>query len=217
MIKALIFDAEDVIYYRDEETLKPIIDFLKKRDPNINAEQLKNALDEHRLESFKGKMSKDEHLKKTLEVLNIKFDDNFFNEFAQVFRKNFSNIKIKENISEVFKKIKSQGIKIAILTDTFASEEKKWEWFKKINLAQFIDIIICSSATGHTKDEKEAYEMTLKKLDLNPEEAVFVGHKKYEMQGAKLAGIKSISIEKGVGEDYYIEDVSEILGLVKTL
>ena len=217
MIKALIFDAEDVIYYRDEETLKPIIDFFKEKGYDISAEQLKNALDEHRLESYKGKLSKDEHLKKTLKVFKIKFDDNFFNEFAKIFRKNFSNIKVKENISEVFEKIKVYGIKIAILTDTFTTEEKKWEWFKNINVAQFIDAIVCSSATGHTKDEKEAYEITLKKLNLKPNEAVFIGHKEYEMCGAKLAGVKSISIKKGVGEDHYIKDISEILDLIKKL
>ena len=217
MIKAIIFDAEDVIYYRNEETLKPIIDFLKERDYNISVEQLKKAQDKHKLAAFKGKISKDEHLKKTLEFLNIKFDDNFFNEFAQVFRKNFSNIKIKENIAKIFEKIKSQNIKIAILTDTFTTEEKKWKWFKSINVAQFIDVIVCSSATGHTKDEKEAYEAVLQKLDLKPEEVIFIGHKEYEMQGAKLAGVKSVSIEKNIGEDYYIKDVSEILDLIKKL
>ena len=38
MIKAIIFDAGEVVYYRDEETLKPILDFLKKS--NINIDQL---------------------------------------------------------------------------------------------------------------------------------------------------------------------------------
>ena len=214
MIKAVIFDAEGIIYYRDKETLKPILKFLEKSGIKITSKQLENALDEYRLESYKGRISKDEYLKKALAFLNIKDNDKFFNEFADVFRKNFSNIKVKENISKVFEKLKSEGIKIAILTDTFVTEQKKWEWFKGMNIDQFIDIIICSSVTGHTKDEKEAYEITLQKLNLKPEEVVFVGHKKYEMQGTKLAGIKSFSIEKNVGEDYYIEDISEILNLI---
>jgi len=217
MIKAIIFDAGEVVYFRDEETLKPIIDFLKKSNNNISTERFKKAIDVYILEAYKGKISKDRHLKKTLEVLNIKFDEKFFDEFAQVFRKNYSNNKIKDNISEVFEKIKSLGIKISILTDTFTTEEKKWEWFKKINLNQFIDVIVCSSVTRHTKDEKEAYEITLQKLNLKPEDVIFVGHKEYEMQGAKLAGIKSVSIEKGIGEDYYIEDISKILNLIKSL
>lgn len=217
MIKAIIFDAGEIVYYRDEETLKPIIDFLKKKCLSISTKQFKKALDEYILEAYKGRISKDEHLKKTLEVLNIKFDSGFFNEFVQVFRENYSNIKIRENISEVFEKIKSSDIKIAILTDTFTTEEKKWEWFKGINVAQFIDVIVCSSVTGHTKDEKEAYETALQKLRIKPEDAIFVGHNEYEMKGSKLAGIKSISLEKNIGEDYYIQDISKILDLIKNL
>jgi len=217
MIKAVIFDAEDVIYYRDEETLKPIINFFREKGYNILAEKLKKSLDEYKLAAHKGKISKDEHLKKTLEFLKIEFDEKFFDEFAKVFREHFSNIKIKENAYEVFKRIVSLGVKIAILTDTLSSEEKKWEWLKKINLAQFVDVIVCSSVTGYTKDQKESYEVVLKKLNVNSSEAIFVGHKDYEMKGARLAGIKSASIEKSAKGDYYIRNISEIVGLIKKL
>ncbi len=217
MIKAIIFDAGEVIYYRDEETLKPILDFLKRKGFNISAKYFIKAYDEHILKTYKGKISKDEHLKKTLEFLKIRFDDRFFNGFARVFRKNFSNIKIKESMSNIFKKIKSLGIKICILTDTLTTEESKWKWFRKINIAQFIDIIVCSSTTRHTKDEKKSYIIALKKLNIKPNEAIFVGHKKYEMKGAKLAGIKSVSIEKDAGGDYYIKDISKILRIIKNL
>jgi len=77
MIKAVIFDAEDVIYYRDEETLKPIINFFREKGYNILAEKLKKSLDEYKLAAHKGKISKDEHLKKTLEFLKIEFDEKF--------------------------------------------------------------------------------------------------------------------------------------------
>ena len=52
------------------------------------------------------------------------------------------------------------------MTDTATTEEKKWEWFKKIDLAQFVDVIVCSSVTGYTKDQKEAYEEVLRKLNI---------------------------------------------------
>ena len=217
MIKAIIFDAGDLVYYRDDETLKPILDFLGKNGYGISAKQFIKAYDEHALEVYKGKISKDEHLKKTLEYLKIKFDDKFFNEFAAVFRQNFSNIKIKENAHNTFEKIKSLNIKIGILTDTATTEEKKLEWLKKIDLARFVDTIVCSSVTGHTKDEKEAYEAVLNKLNISSQNAIFVGHKKYEMKGARLAGIKSVSTEKNAGGDYYIKDISEILDLIKKL
>ncbi|MBI2654880.1 HAD family hydrolase [Candidatus Woesearchaeota archaeon] len=215
MIKAVIFDAGDLVYYRDDETLKLILDFLMERGHKVSAKQFIKAYDEYALQLYKNDISKDEHLKKTLEYLKIEFDGNFFNEFAAVFRQNFSNIKIKENAHSTFEKIKSLGIKIGILTDTATTEEKKWEWFKKIGLAQFVDVIVCSSVTGYTKDRKESYEAMLKKLNVKSFEAIFVGHKEYEMRGAKLAGIKSACIEKSAKGDHYIKDISEIIGLVK--
>lgn len=217
MIKAIIFDAGDVVYYRDEETLKPILDFLGQNDYRVSARQFIEAYEKYILDTYKGKISKDEHLKKTLRFLKVKFDEQFFNDFVKVFRENFSNIKIKENVLDIFKKIKASGMKIGILTDTLTSEEKKWEWLKKINVAQFVDVIVCSSVTGYTKDQKEAYVAALKKLNVKPNEAIFVGHKKYEMKGAKLVGIKSVSLEKGTGAYYYINDISKILDLVKRL
>lgn len=217
MIKAIIFDAGDVVYYRDEETLKPILDFLGQNDYRVSARQFIEAYEKYILDTYKGKISKDEHLKKTLRFLKVKFDEQFFNDFVKVFRENFSNIKIKENVLDIFKKIKASGMKICILTDTLTSEEKKWEWLKKINVAQFVDVIVCSSVTGYTKDQKEAYVAALKKLNVKPNEAIFVGHKKYEMKGAKLVGIKSVSLEKGTGAYYYINDISKILDLVKRL
>ena len=214
MIKAIIFDAGEVVYYRDEETLKPILDFFKDNRIRVSAKQFIEAYDKHALEVYKGKISKDRHLETMLEFLKIDFDVPFFNKFAEIFRKSFSNIKINKRASETFEKIKSLGIKIGILTDTVTTEEKKWEWLKKINAARFIDAVICSSVTGHTKDEKEAYEAVLQKLKLNKEDVIFVGHKKYEMQGAKLAHIKSVSLEKDAGGDHYIIDISEVLNLI---
>ena len=67
------------------------------------------------------------------------------------------------------------------------------------------------------KPSGEGILKACEKLGIKPNEAVFIGHKEYEMCGAKLAGVKSISIKKGVGEDHYIKDISEILDLIKKL
>ncbi len=217
MIKAVIFDAGDVVYYRDEVTLKPMLDFLRKNGFNISAKAFLKAYDANSLALYKGKVSKDDNLKNVLKFLKIRFNEQFFDKFAKIFRKSFSDIKIKENVYEIFERIKSKGMKIAVLTDTFSSEEKKWEWFKSIDVAQFIDIIVCSSVTGFTKDKKEAYTITLQKLNLKPKEAIFVGHKKYEMTGAKLANVKSVSLEKDAGADYYVSYISNILNLIYKL
>ncbi len=213
-IKGIIFDAEDVIYSRDEETLKPILDFFKSKGFSVNISEFRDAYDKYKLNLYKGEISKDDHLKKTLDDLNIKYDNLFFDKFANVFRNTHSNIKINKDIKQIFENLKKKKVKIGILTDTFSSEQKKWDWFKKIELDKFIDSISCSSETKFTKDQKEAYEIALKKIGLTSNEVLFVGHNEYEMNGAKTARVKSVSIEKDVGEDIFIDDLKKILDLI---
>ncbi len=215
--KAIVFDAEDVIYYRDEDTLRPITDFFAEKGCNVAAEQFMAAYGKHRLDAFKGKISKDDHLKKTLELLGVKFDESFFNEFAKVFREKYSSIKVNEKIFAVFENLKKNNFKIAVLTDTFSSKEKRMMDFKKIGVDKFIDVVVCSSESGFTKDEREAFEAVLKELNLNAREVIFVGHQAYEIQGAKKAGVTAVSLKKGCGEDFFIKDVSGLLQLIKKL
>jgi len=121
-IRGILLDAEDVIYFRDEETLMPIIDFFKKEGFPITVSEFREAYEKYKLDAYKGKISKDEHLRKTLDNLNIKHDDMFFDGFKKIFRKSYSNIKIKKQIKSLFVRLKERGLKIGILTDTFSSE-----------------------------------------------------------------------------------------------
>ena len=209
-IKAILFDAEDIIYFRDEETMKPVTDFFRNNGFNIDFLDFKRAYEKYKLDMYKGKISRNEHLKKTLEELKIKFDDSFFQEFAEVFRQSHSNVKVNQDIKSLFERLKQKGIKIAILTDTSSSEREKRDWFRKIELDNFIDAIICSHDTSFTKDSKEPYLIALKRLNLKPHEVLFVGHCEYEMKGAKKANVKSVSLVKGIKEDIYIDNVSKI-------
>ena len=86
--------------------------------------------------------------------------------------------------------------------------------FKKIKLDEFIDCISCSSETGFTKDDKDSFLLAAKKLGLLPSEILFVGHQKYEMDGARSAGIRSVSIIEGINEDLYVQNVGHIFKLV---
>src|SRR3989339_327135 len=173
-MKGVLFDAEDVLYYRDAETLKPIISLLSKHSYSVSAEQFKDAYEKDKLSLYKGMISKDEHLKKTLEHLHIRPDDAFFHTFRDVFRSAYSEIKVAMGIKQLFKKLQLRGIKIGILTDTFSSEKKKWEWFNKIGLDGHIAAIICSSESGFTKDQKEAYDLGAKKLGLGINDVIFL-------------------------------------------
>jgi len=213
-IKGVIFDAGDVLHYRDNVVWKTMAEFFAQYGHTIAPEEFKEAYEKYRLNLFKGELTKDGHLKKALQDLALPLDDDFFRKFAEKFRSVHSNIKMTEGALELFEKLKEKGIKIAILTDTLASEQNRREWFKEVGSNQFIDVIVCSSESGFTKDEKGSYETALQKMGLNNEEVLFVGHQKYEMDGAKKAQVKSLSLAKGVGENYFIHDLNEVLKFV---
>ncbi len=214
-IKAVLFDAEDVIYIRDSDTLKPLIDmFSTHKGINVSGREIVKANNIYKLDSFKGIITKDDNLKRTLELLKISYDDEFFQKFKEVFIPTYSNIKANEHAEYLLKKLKEEGIKIAIITDSYASEEKKWQMFRSISLDSYIDIIVSSNDTGFTKDHKEPYLKALEKLNLNTSEAVFVGHQQYEMDGAKKAGVKSISLGEKIKSDYFAENLKDILKII---
>ena len=213
-IKGVIFDAEDVIYFRNERTLNPIFEFFRGNKYNITYFDFLNSYEKDRLDAYEGKITKDEHLKSTLMNLGIDFDELFFERFKNIFRDTYSNVILSDEIISIFKVLKQKKIKIAVLTDTFSTKEEKWKLFKNLGLDKFINIVICSRDIGFTKQHKEAYEITLQMMNLTSKDALFVGHKSYEIEGANKAGLTSISLCKGAGECIYIEDITKLIDLV---
>lgn len=213
-VKGIIFDAEDVIYFRDEKTLKPILEFFRDNGYNITGFDFLNSYEKDKLDTYEGKITKDEHLKGTLINLGIDFDELFFERFKNIFRNTYSNVILSDKIIFIFKVLKQKDIKIAILTDTFSTKEEKWNLFKGLGLDKFISIIICSSDIGFTKQHKEAFEIILQRMNLTSKDVLFVGHKRYEIEGANKAGLTSISLCKGIGEYIYLEDINKLIDLV---
>ncbi len=214
-IKAVLFDADQVIYIRDDETLRPLIQLLSAKGFNVSGEEITKANDKYKLDSFKGKLTKDDNLRKTLDLLNVPYDEKFFQQFKEVFIPTYSQIKVKGSVVPLFKKLKDAGIKIAIITDSFATEKHKWDMFKKIEVSDYIDCIISSNDTGYTKDQKEPYLIAIDKLNVGPNQAIFVGHQQYEMDGAKKAGVKSVSLGEKIKSDFFVERIEDIANILK--
>jgi HAD superfamily hydrolase (TIGR01549 family) len=108
---------------------------------------------------------------------------------------NFKHIKLFEDAKKTLLKIKSKGIKIAILSDTVHPLKWRLELFKKLGLekGKHYDKIFLSHLLGYEKPCPQAYIKVLEYFKVKPEEALFVGHDKEEIEGAKKIGIKTAS------------------------
>jgi HAD superfamily hydrolase (TIGR01509 family) len=73
----------------------------------------------------------------------------------------------------------------------------KWrlELFKKFGLVKgkHYNKLFLSNLIGYEKPHPKTYLTVLNYFKVKPKEAIFVGHDKEEMEGAKKLGIKTIS------------------------
>ena len=89
--------------------------------------------------------------------------------------------------------LKSSGLKIGILSD-FPPEQKGSIW----GIRTLCDVCIGSEESGALKPSKYPFGILCQKLELKPEEILYVGNsKKYDILGAKNAGMKTAYILKG--------------------
>lgn len=102
----------------------------------------------------------------------------------------FEKIKPYENIEETFKLFKESGLKIGILSD-FPPDQKGDIW----GCLKYVDVSISSEETGALKPSAHPFEVLSKKLDVPPEQILYVGNNlKYDVGGARSAGMKTAYI-----------------------
>jgi len=94
--------------------------------------------------------------------------------------------------------LKKRGIKVAILSDVVHPFAWQVKLLKKLGIlkGKHYDKLFLSSVIGYEKPERGAYMTVLKWFKVKPEEAVFVGHDKEEIEGARKVGMKLASIKK---------------------
>ena len=75
------------------------------------------------------------------------------------------------------------------------------------------DSIISSADVGIQKPDPQIYHAALHQLGLPVDQAVFVGHLKEELDGARAVGMKTIAFnhERDAQADFYIGKFSDLL------
>jgi putative hydrolase of the HAD superfamily len=118
-----------------------------------------------------------------------------------------------EGVQETLHTLKSRGFLLGIITDTTQPLYNKLSWFERAGIGDVWDAIICSNEMGISKPDARIYQAALRQLDILPEEAVFVGHKKTELDGAKAVGIGTIAFnqEENAVADVYIKKFPDLL------
>lgn len=181
MIKAIIFDLGEVIFLSDgggfesREKLAKIF--------NIDVKKLHEFWFEHK-----------EDL-----LCNREGEDVFIEQIKQLANNTYAKEDIQKSIKElniidpemvkVLEHLKQKYV-VAALTN----EVKEWNEYriKKFRLNHYFSFILASCDLGITKPTSKIYTMLLEKLNMNPEEVIFIDNREENLKPAEVLGIKTI-------------------------
>ncbi|MEK7097070.1 MAG: HAD family phosphatase [Patescibacteria group bacterium] len=150
--------------------------------------------------------------------LSIKVDDGTINnkEFVEIIA---SELKMPEDIvwKEIFKKViinqelltlisqLKKNYKICLLTNY------THEWMSELidiyKLDKYFDVKVISSLEKLAKPDKKIYLIALSRLNLKPNEAIFIDDRQYNVDGGEEVGIKSLLF---VSNEQLIKDLKNL-------
>jgi HAD superfamily hydrolase (TIGR01509 family) len=141
--------------------------------------------------------------KKALEILKQK----------QVDLKNYVMfLKMEPHLLQALESLKEKGVLRAINTNRTTSMKYIMERF---NLWPYFEMVVTALDVKNPKPHPESIEKIIQELNLNKEEAVFVGDSDVDQQTAKSSGIKFIAYKnRNIQNDAYIEDHLDVLKLL---
>jgi len=129
------------------------------------------------------------------------------------------------NVITTLIEIKKQGYQLAIVSDAPIMEA--WIRIASLKLDDFFEIIITKADARKQKNHTAPFKVALKRLNIKPEEAMMIGDRiDRDVNTAKKLGIHTIYARYGdenppergkSGADFEINDISEILNILKNI
>ena len=194
MIKALIFDLDDTLYYEKKYVLgafKEVAYYIGNKHGK-NEEKLYIRMKELLEDSGRGK------------IFNIICEENNFNEdikqLIDIYRNSKPKLELYYDSKEFLIWARKQGCKLGIITD--GCSKVQWNKIKGLGIETLVDKIIVTDDLGKEfwKPNEESYLDMMEYFNINKNECIYIGdNPNKDFIGARELGIKTIRIirEKG--------------------
>ncbi len=182
MIKGSIFDIGGVLV-NDTHTL-----LLKLISEQFNKEfyKVQNAVEEAVSGLELAEITEREFCTSVASRLDI----SAVNELEKLFGSHYKeNVKIDRKVEELVLRLKKEGYALAVLSNTVSSHA---EYNRKNRFYDYFDIILLSSEVGLRKPDKRFFHLALERLDLAPNECIFIDDIESHIAAAKELGIHGI-------------------------
>jgi HAD superfamily hydrolase (TIGR01509 family) len=215
MIKGIFFDAAGVLYCRPEPTENYVLNLLKQEgfSTELSLEDLKcqTAL---RAQASDGHMSHDAYWDQFLLMHGVTNPEQRKTLVGQITDYSNNVLPIPGG-REALAGLKQRGFVLGIVTDTMYPIEWKMRRLDKVGVAEFIDVVACSTVLGAHKPDPATYLNALQQAHLTPSESAFVGHDAGDLEGARKAGIATVAVNyaPGTKADYYARSLVDLLNV----
>jgi putative hydrolase of the HAD superfamily len=211
-VRALLFDAGDILYYRPQENRK-LTCFLNelglevKDGQDLEKETLVNM-------AYQGVINQEQYREAVLRLYGVTQPEDIARG-KQLLLEEDNGVQFFEGVQETLVKLKDCGYLLGIVTDTANPIYIKLSWFERGGFGDVWDSIISSKELGVRKPDPRIYQAALQQLGLNAEQVIFVGHKASELDGAKAMCLTTVAFNNDpeARADFYITHFSDLLDL----
>ena len=134
-----------------------------------------------------------------------------------------ATLSLYSNVNSTLVELARMGIKLAVVSD--APSREAWIRICSVNLQHMFDTVITFDDTCRRKPSPEPFMRAVNELDVKTEECIMIGDwPERDVLGASKIGMVSVFARYGntfgtvdSGADYEIDDISEIIKIVKKL
>jgi HAD superfamily hydrolase (TIGR01549 family)/HAD superfamily hydrolase (TIGR01509 family) len=212
ILRGLLFDAGDILYYRPQRSRK-LIAFLNELSIFIEDTRtpVRNALAD---QAYRGLIDQEQYWEDLLRSFGVKQPEDI-ERGKRILKEEDNELEFFEGVPETLITLKNMGYLLGIVTDTSSSVSTKLSWFERGGFGHVWDTIISSRELGIRKPNPGIYQAALHQLGLSPAQAVFIGHSAIELEGARAVGIKTIAFnfDPAAKADDTIERFADLLSL----
>jgi epoxide hydrolase-like predicted phosphatase len=178
MIKAIAFDHDGVIKFREGDVFAEICNYLEVNREDWEREYF---LVNHLINTNK---------KSVLEVISsvvFKFTNSKEkNDYILKLIKNYKNTyHLNYELIDIIKTLKNKGYKLAVVSNNSIKLKQRLEEDNIINL---FDQIIISAEVGYQKPDPIIFDILFKKLEVEPNEVIFIDDTLRCLEGADKIG-----------------------------
>lgn len=225
-IKAILFDLDDTILDSKTAEYNAICDFkrLFKEFAEIENNEFAKIWSKVTMELYdkyhNGLISfetlRTERIKRLFSNFNIKIKDEDakgkFKMYLELYEKNW--ILFPDTI-EVLEQLKN-NYKLAIVTNGDGVQQRKK--IKQTGIEKYFSEIIISSEVGVSKPDKDIFEITCKRLNVEPEECMMIGDKmKVDVEGCAQLGMKAVWVNRKKENIKYAYTITELQELCEKI